>query len=105
MMPKRPMPSRDEMLGKMQELGTQSLVASYYGCHRSLVQQWMSIHKIRAKDYRTGHSTYKKLEASDIPLIRELTGMITRKDIAEKFGVKPRTIYDVVIGKTWGWVD
>ena len=97
------MPSRDELLSKLKELGNQTLVAEFYGKHRTYVQRWMAANGITAIDYRVGHSSNKKLEESDIPMIKELSYSLTGVEIADKFDVSPQTIYNVLSGKYWAW--
>ena len=105
MKPRLPQPRPEHLLSTLQRVGNQDRAAEHYGCHRSTIQQWMSDSKITAKDYRTGHASYKKLEADDIPMIRELyaAGM-TKGAIARKFDVVRNCIDNIIRGNTWGWV-
>lgn len=60
----------------------------------------------RDRDIR-GRSGTAKLTPSQVIDIRSLysnTPML-QKDIAESFGVNPRTVSGIVTGKNWKWVD
>lgn len=57
------------------------------------------------KPKRDGHSTPQKLTAEDVMEIRERyrRGEST-KSIAPAYGVSRQSIYDVVSGRSWGWL-
>ena len=53
-------------------------------------------------NYNTGERHYKaKLTADDVRLIRELSGEMTIRKIAERFGVSHHTIHQAATYKTW----
>ena len=46
-----------------------------------------------------------KLEEADIRIIRELTGSVTQKELAENYGVDITTISDIQRGKSWRYPE
>ena len=91
-------PSEDVFIAAISELGqVTTLLADRFGASRDAVRKWYEHYGIDAP--------YKyKLEADDIPLIRELQDCFSSGVVADKFEVSPRTIRDVWNRVTWGWV-
>lgn len=46
-----------------------------------------------------------KLTEADVRRIRKLSKSITGLALADMYGVSPTTIYDIINGYTWGWLD
>lgn len=45
-----------------------------------------------------------KLSEDDVREIRSLHGKVARREIADRFGVRPSTVNLIVRGVTWGWL-
>lgn len=54
---------------------------------------------------RGERASLAKLSPEAVNIIRTMRGIISHKDLAQKFGVNPRTISSVQLGRTWQHLD
>ena len=102
---KREAPTRETLQTMLNDLGTQRAVALALNCSVGLVRDWMIDRKLSTGDYTCRYRNHARLEASDIPLIRQLHAEgQTIGDIAVTFDVLPLTIGNVLTGKNWSEV-
>ena len=93
------METRIELLKPLQPTHTKQQAADELGITLHNVDHVVKRHGLRFVHAKNRRGC--KLEAGDIPIIRELAKDLMLLEIAEKFDVTPQTISNVMCGRTW----